>query len=152
MGGDGTLCGASGDYFNRTYTNLPAHNTIYMTFDLAVIDSIDDTDNFEVAFDNIVVPSWKTMGDVYDNPHINRCANHYWGDTLNLTVFVTVPHNSSSLTLKFINPPRGKERITEIILDFKNYHVKISKISPSQIFYIHLVLESVCLSRLNKVY
>jgi len=128
MGGDG-IGGANpsyGQYFYRTYNSLiPPHNQLNLTFTVFPIDSWDGTtadDHFKVDADGTVIDGWHFSGFAgYTMP---LCGGS-WDEFPPVRVYMTLPHQALSLTLKFIsylnqNSQDESMGIREIQMDFVN--------------------------------
>jgi hypothetical protein len=49
----GISIGVSGSALSKTYTNLPVHTTLYLSFTLFLIDqALADTNSYELSIDN----------------------------------------------------------------------------------------------------
>ena len=98
-------CSQVGDYFQRTYSDLPPHNSIryvltFWAIDSWDLDQNDHDDGFELYFDGTVVDGWYMS--LYTFPY-QLCGNTatYWNE-LPMRIFGTIPHTASTLTFRVV--------------------------------------------------
>ena len=104
LGGYGVMAGSSYNLgsWSKTYTSLPAHNTIYFKGKFFLIDYWTVTsDHFHIYFDSQNTQMWG-IGTSYNYATVNRCGNTY-KDLDPMMIYFTVPHTSSSLTFRLAN-------------------------------------------------
>ena len=95
--------------FERKYFNLPEHTTIRFTINSWALDGwdyisgVDDSDYFFIVFDsNPPIYSYLLGYNFYDTlPSL--CGPSTRTDVRDILIFGSVPHSSSSLTLKIIS-------------------------------------------------
>jgi len=109
-----TMSATGGNYFQRIYTNVPAHNQINFRITVYAIDTWDgvtQSDNFAIKFDSTQVPGINIQNF---NPTVNNnpvpTLVSYCGTTAldhpPFQYYITVPHSGSSgssLTLQLIS-------------------------------------------------
>ena len=98
--------GTSGQYMQRIYTGLPAHNQIRFSFAFYPLDSWDkaNNDHFNVKIDDIEVTGWALSFE--DSSASARCGNSGYDDLPPFQVNFQVAHegaDGSSVTIKVIN-------------------------------------------------
>lgn len=86
-----------GHWVQRSYSSLPSHNLVYISFRLYRIDSIDWNDLFRVWVDS----------NYWDMTYMGSCCSNLcgngWGDAWDLWVIIVVGHTSSSITITMYN-------------------------------------------------
>jgi len=109
MGGYNILGGTLNEYFERTYTGLPAHNQLELNFVFFAIDSWDginqaQDDYIQVSVDGFLMDTWRlSMTDTssYISPW---CGGSSFSDFPPIQAYSTFIHSSTtSITLKFIS-------------------------------------------------
>jgi len=99
LGGYNVLTNPQG-YFTRTYSGLPAHNTIYFSVRVFQIDSCDyaENDHFALGFDTLTISLWsiRRLG-IWPQP---SCGGS-WTENPPFMVYVTLPHTANSLPFHF---------------------------------------------------
>jgi len=102
----GTASTANGDYYYKSYSGLPAHNSIYFTITLWVIDSWsydltsgDYDDYFNIQFDGQTLTGF--TWNVYNFYH-DYCGNEY-PDLPHVRIFGRVQHTGSTLTMRVVD-------------------------------------------------
>ena len=106
LGYTGTLnSNTYGQYLTKTFSNLPAHNVVYFSFTVYILNGWDDGNFFEVVIDSTIFPSW-TDGYLNWLSYPSICE---WGypDLPDLRTFVRATHSSRSLVLKFVMKNHG---------------------------------------------
>ena len=103
--GNDTTAWQLGEYFSRTYTNLPPHTMLYFTYSWWAIDSWNGSpDSFQVAVDSTVFAGWNTLSFAnYPSSQLCGGTGSSNGDLPNIRVFARVLHNSTSATFKMIS-------------------------------------------------
>jgi len=91
-------CNQWGQYFSKTYNNLPSHKAIYFTATFWAFMSWDySSDYFQIQFDSsTVISSWSMSGSLFSS---SSCGVTY----PNIRIYGRVPHTSSSVTVNFIS-------------------------------------------------
>ena len=105
LGGYNILGCCAGNYFERIYTGLPAHNVLYFQFTMYPLDSWDGStggDHTSLYLDGTTVILWYLQ--VYDSPYTNTniCGSSF-NDVKPIKVYTTVPHTSGSFTFRIIS-------------------------------------------------
>ena len=105
MGGYGVLTDqpASGPYFMKTYHNIKPHKTIYYSFTLYTLDTLDGVEHFDIEFDGYPVSSWMQSALAWKTTSICGLSTI---DVPNYRVFGGVAHLRtalSSLVLRFVS-------------------------------------------------
>jgi len=104
MGGYNVLSGTKNQYFERTYTGLPPHNQLNLTYFVYPIDSWDGStadDHYRVYVDDYTQIGWRfSHTTVYGKA---TCGNSGWPDYPPVLAHSTFVHNASTLTIRFIN-------------------------------------------------
>ena len=90
--------GTAGQYFTRSFTSLPSHNMVYLSFTHWRIDSWDDPDYFDVGIGSKVFSAWKYPIGYW--PQVNYCGLAY-ADSPNYRIFARARHSLASLALNF---------------------------------------------------
>ena len=87
------------DWAKKTYSDLPAHTNVSLQFDIYFIDSWDGAADIYLVYvdnDNEYSQSHHTAG----NSSGNVCGS-IWADNKTTVTIGPIPHNSTSITLKF---------------------------------------------------
>jgi len=112
LGGQDIMGSQSGQYWYRTYENLPSHNSVQLQIKVYPIDSWDQdagTDHFEITIDGTNFMLWtlasydSTGTPIWAWAPTNICGNSNWNDLPYLTVDITLAHSASTLTLNLIS-------------------------------------------------
>ena len=106
LGGYNIMGGSRGQYLERTYTDLPAHNQIHLTFTLYALDSWDEStdDHFNVKIGDTEVTGWTL--DFQESAKSKLCGDSDWKDIPPFQVNFQVPNEGakgSSVTLRITN-------------------------------------------------
>jgi len=105
MGGAGTT-GANpsyGQYFYRTYSGLPPHNQINLTYTVYAIDSWDGTtsnDRYDVDIDGTAITGWRFSAFA---GYATQLCGGSWADFPPVRAYMTFPHTDLSMVIKFIS-------------------------------------------------
>ncbi len=99
----GAVGGYKGQYWERTYTDLPAHNQLNLTFNVWAIDSWDrgSGDHFEVYVDGVIQKAWSFQWST--DGFVAKCGSSGWGELPPVLAISTFIHSASSVTIRFIN-------------------------------------------------
>ena len=100
-------CSQIGYYFQRVYTNLPAHNYIRFSMNFWAIDSWDLNqggldDGFQIYFDGLVLDGWHMSLNSFPY-QICGSMNSGWNELPNLMITGLIAHTGSSLTLRVVS-------------------------------------------------
>jgi len=102
LGGYNVLGGTKGQYFERTFTGLPPHNQLNLSYIIYPLDSWDsnDNDHYEIYVDGYYQIGWVLAAGSYGQ---STCGSDTWKDFPPVLAISTFVHNTSSLTLRFIH-------------------------------------------------
>ena len=98
------LGGTKNQYWERTYTGLPAHNQLNLTYTVYVIDSWDGAsvdDHYEIQVDDYLQRGWSFSG--FTNYGVATCGSGNWGEYPPVIAISTFVHSGSSVRIRFIN-------------------------------------------------
>ncbi len=100
-------CSQIGNYFQRVYTNLPAHNYIRFSLNFWAIDSWDlnqngHDDGFQLYFDGMVIDGWH-MSLAYFPSQICGVTSNAWNELPNIMITGLIAHTGSSLTFRVVS-------------------------------------------------
>lgn len=98
LGGYGSL-GGYGQYFYRTYYNLPPHVMIHFTLNMWALDSWDSDDSWYIQFDSTAILGPVSYVSYW--PTGNYCGNS-WADVPNWRMYGTVYHYGPTVTVYVI--------------------------------------------------
>jgi len=129
MGPQGAI--VNGQYWYRTYTGLPSHNSVQLqmkVYPMDTWDGSDDGDHFEITIDSTNLVLW-TLRTYYTGyvpvlyAPTDICGSPSYHDLPYLTVYITIAHSANTLNLQLINglnTPSDDESVgfREIILTF----------------------------------
>ena len=93
--------GTGGQYFERTFTNLPAHNMVYFSFTMQYLNGWDYADSFEVQADTAIFKSWLIDHSSWMN-FPDLCGGINYKELPNVRTFGRATHSTASLVLKFV--------------------------------------------------
>jgi len=89
-----------GDYFSRTYNDLPTHSWIYYSFTFWQMDTWNPADYIQVQVDNTIVNGW--TGWNYVNFPSNLCGASS-NDISNVRIFGKVAHTANYVTFRMVS-------------------------------------------------
>jgi len=94
-----------GDYFSRTYTDLPSHSMIYFAYSWWAIDSWNTDDYFEIQIDDTVIEGWSTYNypDYTVSSQLCGASGSSYPDIGDIRVFGRVIHSATSFMFKMIS-------------------------------------------------
>jgi len=115
----------SGDYFTRTYNNLPPHTMIYYSFTFYQVDTWNTVDYFQVQVDNNIVSAW--TGYNYLTFPSNLCGTAGYND-ISLRMFGRVVHTANYMTFRLVS--RFDQVSTNEAIGLRNVNILIVS-SPS---------------------
>lgn len=98
------LGGTKNQYWERTYTGLPAHNQLNLTYNVWAIDSWDGSsagDHYEVYVDGYAQKAWSFTWST--DGFVATCGSTGWGEFPPVLAVSTFVHSASSVTIRFIN-------------------------------------------------
>lgn len=104
MGGYNILGGAKNQYFERTYTGLPPHNQLNLTYMVYAIDSWDGSvvdDHYEVQVDDYTQRAWNFSHAT--GYAIATCGSSNWPEFPPVLAISTFVHSGSTVRIRFIN-------------------------------------------------
>jgi hypothetical protein len=104
MGGFNVLGGTKNQYWERTYTGLPAHNQLDLTYTVYAIDSWDGTgadDHYEVSVDDYTQRGWRFSSFTGLSQPV--CGSGSWGEYPPVLAISTFIHSGSTVRIRFIN-------------------------------------------------
>jgi len=95
----GTIYSQSGGYFERTYSSLPAHNALRISFTFWAIDSWDSNDSFQLYFDGTIYGGWYLyLGQFLQN----FCGHGNWNER-GFTILIILAHTQPTVTMRVIS-------------------------------------------------
>ena len=89
----------NGKYFQRNYSDIPAHNAVIFTFTLYVIDTWNPNEYIQIQFDSLPIFNGWTV--IYPNLPVQICGGTPSQKDGIIEVYGYIPHIAPSLTLKF---------------------------------------------------
>ena len=98
MGGYDVLTSPTG-YFSRTFSGLDTHNTVYLSIRVFQIDSWDSNEGFALYLDGPTIQGWTFSKPAGWTAY--ACGGS-WAEDPPVMMYVTMPHTSSSFTLRLI--------------------------------------------------
>ena len=93
--------------FTRTYTALPAHNTIQFSLSVWILDVQSNRDLFTIYFDSQLISKWDTSTYIINSPGIQNVCAGIQPDYPAINLQATVPHSSQTVTVKIISSTYG---------------------------------------------
>ena len=115
-----------GQYLTRSFSNLPSHNMVYLSFTLWRIDSWDSLDYFDVMVGSKTFRTWNQSFSYW--PNVGYCGNAY-RDSPNYRVFARAVHASTSLKISFIM--RNDESSNNEVAGFRDIRLLFATTSSS---------------------
>ena len=122
-----------GQYWSKTYTDLPTHNSIKIQIKIFPIDSWDvASDSFDIYLDTNYFPLWKmSMTQDPSTSSNSTCGDPSFPEPSPFIVYLTIPHTSTTLLLKIVNQADEASNneslgFRDIILTFLNEATPLS--------------------------
>ena len=96
---------SKGQYWYKTYTDLPTHNSIKIQIKIFPIDSWDvNDDSFDIYLDTNYFPLWKMS--MYQDPSTSSsstCGDPFYPEPSPFIIYLTIPHTADTLLLKIVS-------------------------------------------------